>query len=276
MHTDETLKQIHIVTLEILNVIDKLCRENDIRYSLCAGTLLGAVRHQGFIPWDDDLDVCMSREHYERFIEVWKKVQPCGYILQNKDNTPNFTRGFTKIRKDHTTFIQNDSEIARYHTGIFVDIFPMDRVPNGLARWAFYCDCCKYQLLTRQFVPCDSNIIIKCFCRLYLMCTSSNHIVHRKKLEKKLLKYTHDNRLRMAILETQRSMRTTFPSDIMEEFCELKFEGQFYMCFSNWYAFLENNYGDYMQLPPESERVWKHHPLIIDFEHNYEELNHTK
>lgn len=275
MRTDETLKQIHIVTIEILGVIDKLCRENGIQYSLCAGTLLGAVRHQGFIPWDDDLDVCMSREHYERFIEVWDIVRPHGYILQNKDNTPNFTRGFTKIRKDHTTFVQEESEIAKYHTGIFVDIFPMDRVPDGgLARWTFYFDCCKYQLLTRQFVPNNGNFLIKYFCRLYLAYTSSNHTIHRKKLEENILKYSHDKKLQMAILETQKSMRTIFPNDIMEEFCELQFEGQSYMCFYNWKTFLENNYGDYMKLPPESERVWKHHPILIDFEHNYEEIPH--
>ena len=94
------------VQLDILNLIDQVCSKNDLQYSLYAGTLLGAVRHKGFIPWDDDLDICMPREDYEKFLKIWKDEDHPGYILQNKRNTPLFTQSFTKIRKDHTTFLQ--------------------------------------------------------------------------------------------------------------------------------------------------------------------------
>ena len=101
---EQQLRRLQLTQLEILKVIDKICREHDIPYSLYAGTLLGAVRHQGFIPWDDDLDVCMSRANYNRFLEVWEQVQPEGYLLQNKENAPEFPQSFSKIRKLDTTF----------------------------------------------------------------------------------------------------------------------------------------------------------------------------
>ena len=131
---DSKLEQLHKTQLEILHVVDDVCREEDIRYSLYAGTLLGAVRHHGFIPWDDDIDICMARSEYDRFIDLWEEKAPAGYILQNKQNSPGVAFSFTKIRKDHTAFVETEWEIGRYHNGIYLDIFPIDRIPDGSLR----------------------------------------------------------------------------------------------------------------------------------------------
>ena len=98
---DNKLRKLQLIQTEMLEVVDVFCKKHNIPYSLYAGTLLGAVRHQGFIPWDDDLDICMSRENYNRFIELWTKEKPKGYILQNKETDPEFTQSFTKIRKEN-------------------------------------------------------------------------------------------------------------------------------------------------------------------------------
>lgn len=268
------LKELHDVQLGILKVIDKLCRDNSIRYSLYAGTLLGAVRHDGFIPWDDDLDICMPRNDYNRFIELWLKTNPSGYILQNKDNTPTFTQSFTKIRKDHTTFLQSESERGKYHTGIFVDIFPIDRLPDGkLCRYQFYWNCMRYQLYTREFVPPKSSKAVKIVSALLLMSIPKNRrAMVRQRLLRRIVRYSDNPSLNAVAIQTVDSLQVSFPPDMLDHYINVRFEDGEFMCFTDWDEHLKRVYGDYMQLPPEEERVWKHHPIIVDFEHNYEEL----
>ncbi len=108
-----------------------VCVENHLKYSLAYGTLIGAVRHQGFIPWDDDIDICMPREDYDKFLKIWSKYNFKDYILQNIETDEDFTQNFTKIRKNHTTFLQPKEEQYKYHKGFFIDIFPGDRVPDS-------------------------------------------------------------------------------------------------------------------------------------------------
>lgn len=135
---ENIIKKVWETEQEILDVIDKICRDNNLRYSLAYGTLIGAVRHKGFIPWDDDIDLMMPREDYEKLLSVWESQAPKGYILQNSRTDPDFTQNFTKIRKDGTTFLQEESERTKnYHKGIFVDIFPETEWPQAKRRGRF-------------------------------------------------------------------------------------------------------------------------------------------
>lgn len=272
---DAILRRHQLTMLEILKVYDAFCKKHGLKYSLCYGTLLGAVRHNGFIPWDDDLDVCMTRSDYNRFIMLWEKELPQGYVLQNKENSKFFDQSFSKIRKNHTTFLQDEHEIGTRHTGIFLDIFPMDKMPKSkLKRTFFKWNCMKYQLLTREFVPPKSNVLIKCGSRLILLCTPyGKRSAVREKLLTKITKYNGDENLENVFIETMSTLNTCFSPDIADTYVELPFEGEMFMCYAKWDEMLRNMYGDYMKLPPENERVWTHHPIVIDFEHNYEELN---
>lgn len=268
------LRKLQLTQLEILKLIDRFCREKGIPYSLYAGTLLGAVRHQGFIPWDDDLDICMSRKDYNRFLQLWEEEKPAGYILQNKENSPGFSPSFSKIRKDHTCFLQFESEIGHYQMGIFVDIFPIDRMPNGrVTSKLFQLKCLEYQLLTREFLPTDGNPAVKAIAKLILKLSSpEQRAAKRKRLLHWIEKYNDNKELPAVAIETQSTIRTPLPSNFMAEFTELTFEDSEFMCTAVWDEYLSAKYGDYMKLPPESQRVWKHHPLILDFDRNYEEL----
>ena len=271
---DDQLRRLQLTQLEILKVFDRFCREQGLKYSLYAGSLLGAVRHQGFIPWDDDLDVCMSRADYDRFIALWTEHPMDGYVLQNKENAPNFTQSFAKLRKDHTTFLQFDWERGRYHTGIFLDIFPIDRMPSGLgSQSAFKIRCMLYQLLTREFVPVKGSMLLRTGCAMILACIPRKvRPKLRKKLLKQITRHNGDRMLEMVFIETCATIGKTYIPFLADAFIELPFEDGKFMCFANWEAYLTGKFGDYLQLPPEEDRTWKHHPIVIDFEKNFEEL----
>ena len=262
----------------MLKLVDKICRENEIQYSLCSGTLLGAVRHRGFIPWDDDLDIRMTRANYDKFLEVWNKLQPEGYLLQNKENSPRFPSSFSKIRKCHTTFLQFESERGAHHTGIFVDIFPLDRIPrNRIKKTLFYISCLKYQIYTRDNCHLNSNAVVNLCAAVMNRITTFNHrMKSRAKFIERLKKINQDTSLPYIAIEVPSMLKIEFPNDLDQEYVELPFEDGEFMCFKKWDEYLRLMFGDYMKLPPESERVLKHHPIILDFEHDYDELMQLK
>ena len=271
---DSVLRRLQLTMLEILKVFDSFCREHDLKYSLYAGSLLGAVRHKGFIPWDDDLDVCMSRDDYNRFLELWEQCPVDGYILQNKDNSKYFDQSFTKIRKDHTTFLQEEWQVGNHHTGIFLDVFPIDRTPDSrVKRFIFKWHCMKYQLLTREFVPPKESFIVKLGASAILACTPKKHRSEvRRAVLKQITKYNNREDYETVAIETMASLRKPFAANMLDEYVDLPFEDGEFMCFAGWDEHLRCKFGDYMQLPPEEERAWKHHPILIDFEHNYEDI----
>lgn len=268
------LRKLQLTQLEILKIIDAFCKKNNIKYSLYAGTLLGAVRHKGFIPWDDDLDICMERTEYEKFVRIWEKTGPEGYILQNKENEPAFTQSFTKIRKDHTTFLQQGEDIRKYHTGIFVDVFPIDRIPTNIVKKRiFLFHCMLYQLYTREFIPKESSVIVKFFTAVILKLSSKEKRKQkRKKLLNKITRYNTNYAFNTIGIETIASLKHPFSCDMLNSYIFLQFEDSEFMCFKKWDEHLKCKFGDYMQLPPEEERVWKHHPVLLDFNRNYEEI----
>lgn len=271
---ENILRKLQLTQLEILKVFDRFCREHGLKYSLYAGSLLGAVRHQGFIPWDDDLDVCMSRADYDRFLKLWSEHPVAGYVLQNKENSKYFDQSFTKLRKDHTTFLQDEWEIGNHHTGIFLDIFPVDRIPNG--KWnraVFKARCMVYQLMTREFVPPKGNPVVKLGSGMILACVpKSLRPKLRSRMLKQIMKYNGDSTLECVFIETVATIGKPHVATLTDRYVELPFEDGLFLCFGDWHDYLVRKFGDYMQLPPEEEQAWQHHPIIIDFEHNYEEL----
>ena len=129
---ENNLKNLQLKLLEIAKYIDKLCQENDIEYYVIYGSALGAVRHKGFIPWDDDFDIGMTYPNYLKFLKVYEeKVDKKKYFLQTLESEPNYYLSFAKFRDITTTLIEEANKDIPITYGVYVDIFPIVGVPNN-------------------------------------------------------------------------------------------------------------------------------------------------
>lgn len=268
------LHQLWSVEIEILDEIHRICVENRLRYSLAYGTLIGAVRHQGFIPWDDDIDILMPREDYDRFLSIWDHASRPGFAIVTADNSADYNNNFAKVKKDRTTFIQSEAQKSRaFHKGIFVDIFPMDRrAPKGLADRAQFLAFALNLLYNRGYPSGaggvlglgERTLLALIPKKLYPKCSAAAAKFSRR--------WNGDNSLELVAANTIKSCRYFYKPDIFNRLTMLPFEGKQYYAFQDYDDVLRVEYGNYMQLPPEEERVWAHHPIIVDFQHNYEDL----
>lgn len=120
------LRKHQLRMLEMLKFIDKICRENDIKYWLSSGTCLGAVRHGGFIPWDDDVDIEMERSEYKKLVKILESTKSDKYILQSTKNDDTYVHTYVKLRDLHSVIIEPGAEDQKFH-GCFIDIFPLER-----------------------------------------------------------------------------------------------------------------------------------------------------
>lgn len=119
--------------LQIFDEFDKICKKYNLRYFFIAGSLLGAIRHNGFIPWDDDIDIAMFREDYEKFLKIAKQELPPFLFLQNCSTETDYFYGHAKIRDSRTTAIRKTDWYSNVHfnQGIFIDLFPLDSIPDN-------------------------------------------------------------------------------------------------------------------------------------------------
>lgn len=269
----EELRKLQLVQMEILKYIDEFCIKNKLRYSIAYGTILGAVRHGGFIPWDDDLDICMPREDYEKFIKLWKDTDK--YLLQNHNTNPDFTQSFTKIRKKNTAFVQEADIGLDYHKGIFVDVFPFDKVPeSAIKRKSQSVNVMFYNLYMRGYPPTKSGILVRTASKLILKLTPrSKYLKKSNKYLSKICKYNYDETFKYFDASTAKTLHMYHDNDIFDNMKRINFENIEVFILNKLDHFLEICYGDYMKLPPESEQTWFHHPVVIDFEHNYEDID---
>nr|WP_294369107.1 LicD family protein [uncultured Ruminococcus sp.] len=267
----DILRKVQLTQLEILKKIDNFCKSNGIRYSLAYGTMLGAVRHGGFIPWDDDMDICMPREDYDKFLSCWKDTDE--FLLQNHKTNYDFKQTFSKIRKKNTAFVQKTEIGKNYQKGIFVDIFPMDRKPlSRLKKYKQMNNIMMYQLFMRGYVPENNGFLIKLGSKLILKMHSKNKydILANKHLNK-IVKYNDNSKLPFCDTCTFSDMHKSYDNDLFDELDNIEFENETFSVVKNYRKFLSECYGDYMKLPPKNEQTWFHHPVYIDTTSEYRE-----
>lgn len=256
------LRQLQMTELELLLVVDHICKKNNIMYSLDGGTLLGAIRHQGFIPWDDDADVMMTRAEYDKFYEACKKdLDLEKYFLQEFRTDSEYRWGYSKMRKNGTVFLREGQEHVKCHVGVCIDIFIFDKVPNGYIRRRLHwlsCFIIRKGLYSIVGQKKENNIVYKRLYQLMALLPRSfwvnwlQRLVHRENGKEDELRshLTYPNR---------KSIRYGLSYKYYEEYIEKEFEGHQLMVIKDYDRYLRELFDDYMQLPSENKR--KIHPV---------------
>lgn len=262
---DERVAKAQLVMLDILKVIHELCEKHQIQYTLIAGTLLGAVRHKGFIPWDDDCDIAMLRKDYERFLAIAEKELPKGYFLQTKKTDPKFFLNFAKIRKDGTKIIEfRETGNEEYHHGIYVDIFPFDYYKyEWFIDWMHWTQTVRDRRLKyrkgsikRSLVTIYTNIILLIPVQVSLM-FKRYFEKHKEYFSNPEYEYASYGLECCPVFKIKKD--DLIPTRIVEK----AFEGFDFYCANNPDGVLRGNFNDkYMELPPVNQR--KTHAKYIE------------
>lgn len=263
-------KKVQECSLELLKEFIKVCEKLNLTYYLIAGTLLGAVRHKGFIPWDDDIDVGMPRKDYEIFLSKAQDMLPKNYFLQTFKTDPEWPANFAKIRNNNTTFIETSVKNRKINHGIYIDIFPLDFYPKTQKEINKFNRKNKYyrMAISKSFyIEKDKRSWKMFIVRLLTLFMPIKTAL--KKREKLITSNKDDNYL--VNYSGAWGEREITPSIWYGEGVDLEFEGLKIKVPSDYKAWLTQVYGDYMQLPPIEKRVTHHFTEVIDLDKSYKE-----
>lgn len=259
--TDEQLRQLQLTELELLKEVDRICKKCDIHYNIIAGTLLGAVRHGGFIPWDDDADVALLRAEYEKFRKACKiELDKTRFEFQDHRNTRGYRWGYGKLRMKDTMFLREHQEHMPYFQGVFIDVFPLDYVPNNyILRSIYNFECFVY----RKFFWSEvGRIADKSAFKRFIFTLMS-------KVPERTLKNSFNRFIKWSDRRKTEWVRIlTFPTPNKEygylrkwyeNSADIEFENVVFPGIEDYKEYLSFKFGNYMELPPEEQR--KVHPV---------------
>lgn len=265
--------EIRLKELEILKYIDKFCKKNDINYSLAYGTLLGCVRHKGFIPWDDDIDIYMVKKDYDKFKKLYVNEQNHPYFLQNFETEMNTPFTFAKIRVDKTKFISKAHMKLKIHQGIFIDIFPLYKVPKESLKRRKHLRKIKFwrqifisksiSRIDREIESCKDIFILMVRKLLHFLLIPMSKKYLFKKMEQTASCYEEldNNEAYFRPIDAISTEKISY--DDIFPLLKMEFEGYYFSVPKNYGKILTDCYGDYMKLPPENKRI-SHRPVIIE------------
>lgn len=264
------IKRLHQRLLNILLTFDKVCSEHGLRYCICGGTMIGAVRHKGFIPWDDDLDVSMPRPDYEKLIAHCREWLPEPFEFVCAENDPLYPLPFGKIQDASTTLIERRH--LYYLGGCYIDIFPFDAYPDNTFMRRL--QCMRYFWLKKMLylVHRDpfrhghgpSSWLPRLVRRLYTMPGI------QRKIRRVLTRYDYDKAGLVASYTD--GYRKIMPKKVMDTYGPFDFEGHTVQGIADYDPYLKVMYGDYMTLPPVEDR-WQHDFDYLDLDHPYRDYS---
>lgn len=259
--------------LNMLKALSEVCSKLNIQFFLVGGTLLGAVRHKGFIPWDDDIDVGMLRKDYDRFVNEGQALLPEYYFLQTNKSDPQYPYNFAKLRDSRTAFVETVLKNRDINHGVFLDIFPFDYYPEK-KNDAIILEL-KKKFLTNRIqndlyfeVPEKHSFVGT----VMLILGRVFYPKAQKAIDAKEVLIS-DNAASSLVTNYCGAWgkKEIVPLAWLSEVCYLQFEDIMAPCPKYYKEYLKNVYGDYMKLPPEEKRVGHHFNEVIDLYHSYSE-----
>ncbi|MCQ2538621.1 MAG: LicD family protein [Lachnospiraceae bacterium] len=276
-----TLREIQLKQLELLVETVRLCNKYDIPYYLIGGTLIGAVRHKGFIPWDDDIDVAIPRPSYERFIKIARTELDKKYILEHYSTTEGYGEYLLHITDPNVIISVN--KVKNIESGVYIDILPIDGIPSEPVRLFFY----KLQILKFRALAGLVNIdsirdkertgiekLIIAFGKMTRIGKLLNLKKIRKKTDEYVQQFSFDECEKVGTIFGNYGFHEIVPKDFFGKGVEVTFEGKKFIGPSRTHEYLQHMYGDYMSPPPESERIGHHvnEKVITDVSGKNDEL----
>ncbi len=268
----QSVRQVQDKILDTMKYIDKLCRENGIVYYIMGGTALGAVRHGGFIPWDDDLDIFMTPSEYKKFKIAFENANSSDFVIQEWKTTPNYLE-YAKVRMNGTTFIEECFKDRKdMHHGIYVDIMILHKVPKSkLVQKLVYYESkfvTLYALSGRNWKPKSKGqaLILKSLkimpCKLMA-----------KLFYKRIYKYDNqtDNFMYCYWITPAKFRNGLFDASFFSNPVDIRFEDTVLLGSERINDYLEYRYGDYMKLPSKEAQEAAVHAMIFDTEKDYTE-----
>ncbi|MFT0650351.1 LicD family protein [Lactiplantibacillus plantarum] len=269
---DTELRKLQLIDTEILTDVVTVLNKHKLKYYMIAGTLLGAVRHNGFIPWDDDMDIAMPRKDYDKFLELYSSELPEHIHVKNFMNTIKFKYYITRVVDDRYYVKEIRNQDRQNTTNVSIDIFPLDGVPdNRLFRTIFYIKVLTYRALIslaqsnnidfarkRNFLE---TAIIHFGIKLPL-----NKIVSPQKMQyriDRLLKKQNDNSFLVGSIMGAYRIKEIFPRKYLGNGKYYSFEGAQFIGPESYDAYLTHMYGNYMELPTKEQQKSKRHFIMV-------------
>ncbi|WP_303790112.1 phosphorylcholine transferase LicD [Ruminococcus flavefaciens] len=272
------VEDLHKAQLDILREVKRVCNKNNLRYYLCFGTCLGAVRHKGFIPWDSDIDIVMYASDADKLLTLQNEFKD-EYFIQSNDTDPGFGANCIRIRKSDTTFIERELRDQDINHGVWIDVYPLYYCPKSDMKKRFYIILSFFnRLLIANRVPQNHGKAVKIVSNTILTIIPNGL---KKKISRGInnkLKSYKDTEEVFHYLNGKLKLRNPDISKAawFQEPKDMEFEGELFSGPTCPHEFLTMTYGNYMKLPPKEEQVVKFDGAFIDTNNSYKKYKGIK